>query len=74
MKGSKSTNRLRSPDIQPGDKCFELYSMARKGQKDKTDKTAQEYEFEKAKEECTFQPSINRTKTKKAKVGGVNDK
>jgi hypothetical protein len=35
------------------DKCIELYMKA-KPMREKTDKTRNDYEFEKAKDECTF--------------------
>lgn len=43
-----------------GDKCVELYMRAKAG-KDKKDKTKDEYEYEKGKEECTFQPNIQKS-------------
>lgn len=42
-----------------GDKCIDLYSTKPKGWfKDKPTKDSNDYEFEKATEECTFTPRI----------------
>lgn len=52
-----------SPDesIQSsGDKCFDLYHLAR-AKAPKKDKSKDEYEVEKNAEECTFQPNINKS-------------
>jgi hypothetical protein len=44
-----------------GDKCNDLYQISKVKQKNKIDKTKDEYEFEKASQECTFQPNTNKT-------------
>lgn len=43
-----------------GDKCYDLYQMSRVKQKSKMDKTRDEYDFEKAQNECTFQPNTQK--------------
>jgi len=44
-----------------GDKCLDLYARKQKGWfAEKQEKTAEDYEFEKVKEECTFAPKINK--------------
>lgn len=43
-----------------GDKCIDLYSRKQKGWfKEKAQKSAQEYEFERNKQDCTFKPKVN---------------
>ena len=49
-----------------GDKCFDLYQLSMNKQKQKEDKTTEEVEFEKAKEELTFQPNLQKKKPKTA--------
>lgn len=48
-----------------GDKCFDLYQLSVIKRKEKQDKTANDYEYEKNKEELTFQPNITKKKVKK---------
>jgi hypothetical protein len=47
-----------------GDKCFDLYTLAQAKNKQKMDKTRDEYEFEKNANECTFTPNINKETTR----------
>lgn len=43
-----------------GDKCLDLFYRVGKGSyKDKAGKTQDDYEYEKAQQECTFVPKIN---------------
>jgi hypothetical protein len=53
-----------------GDKCFDLYNLSviKKTNQIKQDKTAEQYEFEKNKEELTFQPNLQKKKAKDSKV------
>ena len=47
-----------------GDRFNELYTLAKRLQsRPKTDKTTEEIEFEKAREECTFIPNAKRQST-----------
>ena len=50
--GNYDSNKSKS--YSRVDRCNELYNKATKTMRDKRDKTHNEYEFEKAKEECTF--------------------
>ncbi len=50
-----------------GDKCFDLYQLSVIKRKEKQDRTTEEVEFEKAKEELTFQPNLIKKKPKAAK-------
>ena len=50
-----------------GDRCFDLYQLSVIKRKEKQDKTTEEVEFEKAKEELTFQPNLTKKKPKTAK-------
>lgn len=44
-----------------GERFNELYNLAKRLQtRPKTDKTTEEIEFEKAREECTFAPNLKR--------------
>ena len=45
--------------VTSGDKFTELYNLARQ-QRPKTDKTSEEVEYEKNREECTFAPQCRR--------------
>ncbi len=47
-----------------GDKCEDLYQLSIIKQKKKLDKTTEEIEFEKAKQELTFQPNLSKKKGK----------
>ena len=46
--------------VTHGDKCKDLYSTKQKGWfKERGTKTAEDYEFERSKDEMTFNPQIN---------------
>ena len=59
-----STSRVRSKDIMPqtGDKCKDLFDLSKHiiNKRDKTDKTRDDYDFERNKDECTFTPNVVR--------------
>lgn len=58
-----------------GDKCFDLYQLSLLKQQQKADKTSEEVEFEKNKNELTFQPNLNKKKPKSsAKRHKVNQR
>ncbi len=62
---SQANSKTRSRELmsQTGDKFNDLYNLAKRMQgKPKTDKTSEEIEFEKFKEECTFAPNSQRVK------------
>lgn len=50
-------NRSQSRLTKSVDKFTELYMKA-KPRREKRDKTREDFDFEKGKEECTFQPNI----------------
>ncbi len=49
-----------------GDKCFDLYQLSLLKRKQKEDKSSEEVEFEKNKNELTFQPNLQKKKPKTA--------
>ena len=57
-----------------GDKCNDLYQISRVKAKPKVDKSKDEYEYEKSKQECTFQPNIGKTKQRDKKPHFVNQR
>lgn len=58
---SKKQVKVDGDDVPVNER---LYKM-RKNANEKTDKAKEEYEFEKAKEECTFAPNLTRKPVKK---------
>ena len=56
--------KFKSKDLmeETGDKFNDLYVLSKKIDfiKPKRDKSSQELEFEKAKDECTFKPKVRR--------------
>ena len=50
-------SKYESARADPRDKCVELYMRA-KPLRERRDKTSDELEFEKGKDECTFHPNI----------------
>ena len=62
---SQGNSKTRSRDLMSntGDKFNDLYNLAKRlHAKPKKDKTSEEVEFEKFKEECTFAPNSQRVK------------
>ena len=49
-----------------GDKCFDLYQLSLLKRKEKKDQTSEDYQFEKEKEELTFQPNLTKKSGKSA--------
>ena len=43
-----------------GNKCLELYERGKQNKKERRDVTKEEYEYMKAKEECTFKPTTKK--------------
>ena len=58
---SKKQVKVDGDDVPVNER---LYKM-RKNANEKTEKAKEEYEFEKAKEECTFAPNLTRKPVKK---------
>jgi hypothetical protein len=59
---SKKWNKKHpdEPQVTHGDRCIDLYSKKPKGWfAERGHKTAEDYEFERSKEELTFSPSLN---------------
>ena len=56
--------RMRSPEVVTGDRCFDLYQVARHKQRKQGDRGAgvskEEYEYEKNKEELRFRPDTSK--------------
>ena len=43
---------------ETGDKCADLFQLSKIMPKERTDKRREDYEFERAGEECTFKPQL----------------
>lgn len=54
----RTANQADKGQAPSNEKYKQLYALA-KPQKDKTDKTKEDYEFERNQQECTFQPKMN---------------
>lgn len=60
-RGEASKSKTRDYSLT-GDRCSDLYNLAKRLQmKPKIDKTTEEIEYERAKEECVFAPNKNKT-------------
>lgn len=63
MSGEKETSKTRSRELMPqtGDKFNDLYELGKKLNKlPKQEKTTEEIEYERSKNECTFAPNCKR--------------
>ena len=68
----KTTNVAAAAAANEAPANERLYKM-RKNQRDKTEKTKEEYEYEKQAQECTFAPKISRkpARTKKSEAANT---
>ena len=74
--------RMRSPEVVTGDRCFDLYQVARHKQRKQGDRgdgiSKEEYEYEKNKDELSFRPNTNKKypkvlrKEHKVNEGSIN--